>query len=404
MKRQRFQVGGQIDFSGMTGAYPRPGLTGIAPPQPAEIPPIDEGLRANLFAISQMQNPYGSVQPSGLVPGLVYSGYQQLIDQAGTQLSELDPVSDAEASTGSEANTGSNLGDRSELGQPGGLEEIVARYETSSQEPTGPTEAQPLGGYRTPSSLLQYLEHMRAKNTATLEPQEMQYGGMPMPVGMAAPGRMQAGPSKSLGRARQAGIMPGRQMMPQGAASPYGNPVRMAQAQAQAQAGPRPPGMGPGMPQGRAQQAQQAQQQMAQSGPYARQQQQPQQLQQQQQQRMRQRQMMMAQRQQPGGQQNRLRQQRQSAMAMRGPPQQMMQQRAQAMGQPQGGGGGMPGGPRVPPNLRGHLQQQRMQGRPGPGGNRIGGGDQRGVMARARQSQTGRPPISRRSAFPGRAR
>ncbi len=59
--------------------------------------------------------------------------------------------------------------------------------------------------------------------------------------------------------------------------------------------------------------------------------------------------------------------------------------------------------PGVPPNLRGYLQKMRSAQR-GAGQSRIGMGDQQGAMARARQKQTGRPPISRRSAFPGRAR
>ncbi len=61
------------------------------------------------------------------------------------------------------------------------------------------------------------------------------------------------------------------------------------------------------------------------------------------------------------------------------------------------------GRPGVPPNLRGHLQALRAQPRQA-GGPRIGSGDQQGALARAMQTQTGRPPISRRSAFPGRAR
>jgi len=66
----------------------------------------------------------------------------------------------------------------------------------------------------------------------------------------------------------------------------------------------------------------------------------------------------------------------------------------------------IPGGPRVPPNLQGYLQKMRMQNRPpanvGGGANRVGMQDQQGGMARALQRGTGRPPMSRRSAF-GRA-
>jgi hypothetical protein len=67
----------------------------------------------------------------------------------------------------------------------------------------------------------------------------------------------------------------------------------------------------------------------------------------------------------------------------------------------QGDGGGIPGGPRVPPNMRGYLQKQRMMNRPpsgpvGGGGNRIGMQDQQGAQARALQRGTGRPPMSRR--------
>ncbi len=74
---------------------------------------------------------------------------------------------------------------------------------------------------------------------------------------------------------------------------------------------------------------------------------------------------------------------------------------------PGGSGPFIPGGPRVPPNLQGYLQRMRMQNRPpsgpvGGGGNRVGMQDQQGAMARALQRGTGRPPMSRRSAF-GRA-
>ena len=67
------------------------------------------------------------------------------------------------------------------------------------------------------------------------------------------------------------------------------------------------------------------------------------------------------------------------------------------------GGGGIPGGPRVPPNQRGYLQRQRMMNRPpanvGGGANRVGMQDQQGGLARALQRGTGRPPMSRRMAF-----
>ncbi len=75
-------------------------------------------------------------------------------------------------------------------------------------------------------------------------------------------------------------------------------------------------------------------------------------------------------------------------------------------------GGDMPGpmgGPRVPPNLRGMLQRERMMNRPrrgipGPAGaggapNRVGQSDQQGGLARALQRGTGRPPMSRRQGF-----
>lgn len=74
-------------------------------------------------------------------------------------------------------------------------------------------------------------------------------------------------------------------------------------------------------------------------------------------------------------------------------------------GGPPSGGGGIPGGPRVPPNMRGYLQRQRMMNRPpanvGGGANRVGMQDQQGGLARALQRGTGRPPMSRRTAFPG---
>jgi len=66
----------------------------------------------------------------------------------------------------------------------------------------------------------------------------------------------------------------------------------------------------------------------------------------------------------------------------------------------------IPGGPRVPPNMQGYLQRQRMMNRPpanvGGGGNRVGMQDQQGGVARALQRGTGRPPMSRRMGF-GRA-
>ncbi len=69
------------------------------------------------------------------------------------------------------------------------------------------------------------------------------------------------------------------------------------------------------------------------------------------------------------------------------------------------------------PGAGGNVQAAVMPGRgfmptPGPtggggggtpgGANRIGMGDQQGALARAMQTQTGRPPISRRQPFPGR--
>jgi hypothetical protein len=63
-------------------------------------------------------------------------------------------------------------------------------------------------------------------------------------------------------------------------------------------------------------------------------------------------------------------------------------------------GGGIPGGPRVPPNMRGYLQKQRMMNRPpanvGGGANRVGMQDQQGALSRAMQRGTGRAPPSRR--------
>lgn len=71
------------------------------------------------------------------------------------------------------------------------------------------------------------------------------------------------------------------------------------------------------------------------------------------------------------------------------------------------------GGPQIPPNMQGQLQKMRMMNRPRrgfsgpagaggpPGGNRVGMQDQQGGLARALQRGTGRPPMSRRSGFPG---
>jgi hypothetical protein len=77
-----------------------------------------------------------------------------------------------------------------------------------------------------------------------------------------------------------------------------------------------------------------------------------------------------------------------------------------------GGGGGPIGGPRIPSSLRGQMQTRAMMNRPrrgvpGPAGaggqpNRVGQSDQQGGLARALQRGTGRPPMSRRSGFPGR--
>ena len=65
-----------------------------------------------------------------------------------------------------------------------------------------------------------------------------------------------------------------------------------------------------------------------------------------------------------------------------------------------GPGGGTIGGPRVPPNMRGFLQKQRMMNRPpanvGGGANRVGMQDQQGALSRAMQRGTGRAPPSRR--------
>ena len=66
---------------------------------------------------------------------------------------------------------------------------------------------------------------------------------------------------------------------------------------------------------------------------------------------------------------------------------------------PSPGDARMPGGRAMP--YRGMMQKMRGMQRGQPQGNRIGTGDQQGGLARAMQTQTGRPPISRRMAFPG---
>ena len=79
-------------------------------------------------------------------------------------------------------------------------------------------------------------------------------------------------------------------------------------------------------------------------------------------------------------------------------------QQRQALGR-QPGGGGIMGGAKVPPNMRGMLQKQRMMNRPpsnvGGGVNRVGQQDQQGALSRAMQRGTGRRPMSRRGGFPG---
>ena len=60
----------------------------------------------------------------------------------------------------------------------------------------------------------------------------------------------------------------------------------------------------------------------------------------------------------------------------------------------------MPGGRAMP--FRGFQQKQAMQRRGNLGGNRVGQSDQQGGLSRALQRGTGRPPMSRRSSFPGR--
>ena len=66
-------------------------------------------------------------------------------------------------------------------------------------------------------------------------------------------------------------------------------------------------------------------------------------------------------------------------------------------------GAEMMGGP--PPTMKGHLQKLAQMRRMPPshrGRNpRIGMRDQQGGLNRAMQARTGRPPISRRAAFPG---
>ena len=89
--------------------------------------------------------------------------------------------------------------------------------------------------------------------------------------------------------------------------------------------------------------------------------------------------------------------------ALRGAMGQQHQQR-QALGR-QPGAGGITGGARVPPNMQGYLQKQRMMNRPpsnvGGGVNRVGQQDQQGGLSRAMQRGTGRRPMSRRGGFPG---
>lgn len=76
------------------------------------------------------------------------------------------------------------------------------------------------------------------------------------------------------------------------------------------------------------------------------------------------------------------------------PPDQARDPMAVALAQPR---------PGLPSSMTGTLQALRMANRDGGGrpGVRIGLGDQQGGLARAMQTQTGRPPISRRMAFPG---
>jgi hypothetical protein len=115
----------------------------------------------------------------------------------------------------------------------------------------------------------------------------------------------------------------------------------------------------------------------------------------------------------------------QRAQAQRGPGRGMPQRGPmKSLGRPGMGGGVQPGGPggmpggrpemispgdaRMPGGrampLRGFQQKQAMQRRGNLGGNRVGPADQQGGLSRAMQKQTGRPPISRRMGFPGRAR
>lgn len=66
-----------------------------------------------------------------------------------------------------------------------------------------------------------------------------------------------------------------------------------------------------------------------------------------------------------------------------------------------GGGAGMEVNLGAPPSMQGYLQKIRMLARRQAARPRIGMGDQQGALARAKQTQTGRPPISRRYGFPG---
>lgn len=209
------------------------------------------------------------------------------------------------------------------------------------------------------------------------EPVEMQYGGLAQAMqgqrgsmgrrgspqmmqamqrrtGRGAPQRAQRGMAQQMGRGRGRGRGPQRQMMQQ-----------MAQRRGRPPMGRRDPRM----------QQQQMQQAM--------------------------------QRQRMGGQRG---------MPQRGPMKSLGRPGMGGRVQP-GGPGGMPGGrpemlnpddARMPGGrampLRGFQQKQAMQRRGNLGGNRVGAADQQGGLARAMQKQTGRPPISRRMGFPGRAR
>jgi hypothetical protein len=103
-------------------------------------------------------------------------------------------------------------------------------------------------------------------------------------------------------------------------------------------------------------------------------------------------------------------------MPQRGPMKQLGGPQPQPGRVQPGGPGGMPGGrgemlspgdARMPGGrampLRGFQQKQAMMRRGNLGGNRVGQSDQQGGLSRALQKGTGRPPMSRRSAFPGRA-